>query len=71
MVRLVSVQQCRMRAVEMGVVGMGVHAVSDPVPAEQGSSPELSSGPPGSTSISEGPSREHGTPWKEQAASIL
>ena len=54
-----------------GVAGMGVHCVPDPIPAEQGSSPELSSGSPGSTSISEGPSRESGTPWKELAASIL
>ena len=33
----------------MGVAGTGVHVVPDPVPAEQGFSPELSSGPPGST----------------------
>lgn len=59
------------RAVEMGVAGTGVHRVPDPVPAEQGSSPELSSGSPGSTSISEGPSRENGTPWKELEASVL
>ena len=71
MVRLVSIQQCRMRTVEMGVAGMEVHRVPDPIPAEQGSSPELSSGSPGSTSISEGPSRENSTPWKELAASIL
>lgn len=71
MVRLVSIQQCRMRAVEMGVAGIGVQLVPDPMPAEQGSSPELSPGPRGSTSVSKGPSGENGTPWKELAASIL
>lgn len=64
MVRLVSIQQCRMRAVEMGVAGIGCN-IPDPMPAEERKpSPELSPGAHEAAHPSQGPSGENGTPGR-------